>query len=197
MQATWIAAAGTALRDIPDRDEAFRAAVGPLISVAVRVLRRLGVREHKLELEDALQAVLVSVDRRFDELREPNELRAYLCTACVSVARDVGRRRKRDAACRGDTDDVDAAPSSIPSPEDALGHKEELAVLQRLIDALDDERREVFVLYEIEGLTGQEIAKHLGIPMGTVSSRLRRAREDFVAMVARLRAASVRGSVGR
>jgi RNA polymerase sigma-70 factor (ECF subfamily) len=109
----------------------------------------------------------------------------------------VGRRRKREAARRGEIDDVDASPSSSPSPEDALGHKEELAVLQRLLAEMDDERREVFVLYEIEGLTGQEIAKHLGIPIGTVSSRLRRAREDFVAMVARMRAASVRRGSGR
>lgn len=192
-----MARAGPELESIPDRDERFRVAISPLIDVAVRVLRRLGVRGRGAELEDAVQTVLVSVDRRFDDLRDPSALRAYVCAACVNVARDVGRRRKREAARSGVSDDLEASPSEAPSPEDAVGHKEELALLQRLLSAMAEERREVFVLYEIEELTGPEIAEHLGIPLATVSSRLRRAREDFVSMVARMNATSERRKSGR
>jgi RNA polymerase sigma-70 factor (ECF subfamily) len=57
---------------------------------------------------------------------------------------------------------------------------------------MSEERREVFVLYELEGLTGPEIAKHLDLPLGTVASRLKRARADFEEGVARIQAPSRR-----
>lgn len=65
-------------------------------------------------------------------------------------------------------------------------------MLDAVLATLTDERREVFVLYELEGLTGAEIAEHLGVPAGTVASRLRRARADFEAAVARSLAQSRR-----
>lgn len=175
--------AGDALR----RHLAFREAITPLMSVAFRVLRRLGVQEG--ELDDALQTVLVVVHRRFDGLTSSHELKAYLCAVCVNVARDFGRVRKKRMARDVEEESLDHAAAPDPGPDVVLDRKEALELLERILASLDEKRREVFVLYEFEELTGEEIAEHLGIPLGTVSSRLRRAREDFRAAVARAQAA--------
>lgn len=184
-------AAGAALQ----RDQAFRAAITPLLDVAFRVLRRLGVRDE--EIDDALQTVLLIADRRFDDLGTQQELKAYVCATCVNVARDVGRRRARQFARTVAVDDVEATASHEPDPEEVIRRRQALALVQQILDSMDDDRRVVFVLYELEELTGQQIAEHLGIPLGTVSSRLRKAREEFRAAIARLHASerhSPRGS---
>lgn len=171
---------------IPRRHQAFRTAIVPLVDVAFRVLRRLGVRDR--EIDDALQTVLLIADRRFDELATQQDLKAYVCAACVNVARDVGRVRARQHSRSTDVDDIDETVATGPDPEDVLGRKQALELVQQILGNMDEERRAVFVLYELEELTGQEIAEHLGIPVGTVSSRLRKAREEFRAAIARVRA---------
>ena len=84
---------------------------------------------------------------------------------------------------------------SLPAegtPETVAERQQDLARLDTILATLTDERREVFVLFELEGLTGPEIAEHLGLPAGTVASRLRRARDDFEAAVSRMRAVDSR-----
>jgi RNA polymerase sigma-70 factor (ECF subfamily) len=62
-------------------------------------------------------------------------------------------------------------------------------LLDLILDRLPEEQRTVFVLSEIEGMTAPEVAAIVGVPLGTVSSRLRRAREQFHVEAARLRRA--------
>ena len=174
--------AGAVLR----RHQAFRSAIAPLVDVAFRVLRRLGV--HDREIDDALQTVLLIAARRFDDLKTQQELKAYVCAACVNVARDVGRSRARQYARRANVEEIEDAAASAPDPENVLDQKRALELVQRILETMDEERRVVFVLYELEELNGQEIAEHLGIPVGTVSSRLRKAREEFRSGIARIRA---------
>ena len=170
--------------DIATRHARFRAAIEPLVKVAFRVLQRLGVRNE--EIDDALQAVLIAVDRKFDEIPNRAELRAYTCAVCVNVAREVGRRRNRHAVRNTTLEELEEAPLSLDAdPADAFERKQTLAMVQRILESMDPERREVFVLYELEELSGREIAEHLGIPPGTVASRLRKAREDFREALAR------------
>lgn len=155
-----------------------------------RCLRRFGVPAS--DVEDCFQSVLLQLHARWDRLgRLPvNELRSYACCVAIGVARGAARARKR-------TEQTSAqyAADELPAegtPESVAERQEELARLDAILATLPDERREVFVLYELEGLTGPEIAEHLGVPEGTVASRLRRAREDFQAAIARLRAADSR-----
>ena len=169
------------------RHRAFRAAITPLVDVAFRVLRRLGVRDG--EIDDALQTVLVAADRRFDDLANQQELKAYVCAACANVARDIGRSRARQFARNAPPEELANAHAGDPTPDDALGRKEALALVQRVLEGMDEERRVVFVLYELEELTTQQIAEHVGIPAGTVASRLRKARDDFRSAIARVHAA--------
>ena len=58
---------------------------------------------------------------------------------------------------------------------------------------MPEDLRTAFVLFELEELTGPEVAEVLGVPLGTTASRLRRAREHFQSSIARLRRATVRG----
>ena len=154
-----------------------------------RCLRRFGVPS--CDVEDCFQSVLLQLHARWDMLgRLPvEELRRYACTVAIGVARGAARSRERTERASGELADDLVAQGT---PESLAEHQQELAMLDAVLATLTDERREVFVLYELEGLTGAEIAEHLGVPAGTVASRLRRARADFEAAVARSLAQSRR-----
>jgi RNA polymerase sigma-70 factor (ECF subfamily) len=84
---------------------------------------------------------------------------------------------------------VDAAPEPAAEPpqERAAVARQSLAQLDRILDQLDDAKRAVFVLYEIEQLTMAEVAAAMGCPLQTAYSRLHAARAEVRAAVARLR----------
>ena len=76
-----------------------------------------------------------------------------------------------------------------PSPEEQLQNRQARGMLDEVLRRLSMELRTVFVLHELEEIEVRQIAQIEGIPVGTVSSRLRRAREEFSAIAKRLRAA--------
>ena len=76
-----------------------------------------------------------------------------------------------------------------PSPEEHLERQQARELLDTILDALPEELRAVLVLFELEGLEVREIAALQDIPIGTASSRLRRAREEFSVIAKRVRAA--------
>jgi RNA polymerase sigma-70 factor, ECF subfamily len=168
-----------------ETDEAFRSALEPVTPAAWRVLRRCGVGP--AELEDALQLVLVQIARRWPTLASlPSaELRAYACCAAAGVASDLGRARLRN---EGRSSALEGEPADKSAdPEQVFERKEAEASIDWVLMRMPPERRKVFILYEIEELSSQQIAEHLGIPLGTVASRLRKAREEFEASVGLLR----------
>jgi RNA polymerase sigma-70 factor, ECF subfamily len=139
-----------------------------------RVLRRLGVPSH--EADDAAQRVFLVTARRLDEI-DPERECAYVMGIAVrtaSEARRTLRRRREDPT-------VDGAewPDLSDGPEALLDRKRARAVLDAILDAMPPELRSVFVLHELEGLSLPEIAATHGLPLGTATSRLRRARELF------------------
>ena len=67
-------------------------------------------------------------------------------------------------------------------------------MLDRILADLPEEQRAVFVIFELEGLTTAEISELVGVPRGTVASRLRRAREEFQAASSRIRALAAKGA---
>jgi RNA polymerase sigma-70 factor, ECF subfamily len=140
-----------------------------------RCLRRFGVPDP--DLDDALQAVLLALHRRWADLQAlpKADLQNYACCVAASVARRAARTRQRFASVPLEEDLVHGAED----PELRAESREALAQLDAILANIEPDEREIFVLYEIEGLTGTEIATNLGIPYGTVVSRLRRAREDF------------------
>jgi RNA polymerase sigma-70 factor (ECF subfamily) len=149
---------------------------------AWRFLRRLGVGPGRLE--DAVQQVFLITANRIDDIT-PGAERSWVVGAVIRVASQVRREARREQL-HGEAE-VALQPDAAPSPEELADSKRARALLDQVLDAMPDELRVVFVLFELEELTGVEIAGLLELPQGTVASRLRRARETFQAAVKRLR----------
>lgn len=164
------------------RDARLRALVDAHIDATARVLRRLGVRSG--DVDDAVQQVFLTLARRLDDV-EPNAERAFLYRTALNVAaharRTIARRREVDEPSG------EGPVSTAASAEELVDRRRAAELLERVLDAMEDDVREVFVLFEVEELSMAEIAELLAIPPGTVASRLRRARVDFRERVARVR----------
>ncbi len=156
-----------------------------------RTVRYLRVPDSSLE--DAAQQVLCILARRLQDV-VPGAEKSFLYGTAVRVAKDLRRTAQRRPATPDP--DLDAFVATDPGPEDLLAQRRQHAELQRLLDALPDDLRMVFVLYEIEELTMAEIAQALEMSPGTVASRLRKARETFERLVARRRASERRNYGG-
>ena len=89
------------------------------------------------------------------------------------------------------TDLADVDTPAADDSSESLHQKRQLSVAMRLLDALPPEQREVFVLHELEQMTGSEIAELMGTPVNTVRSRLKRARDSFRQQLADLRSQGV------
>ena len=153
-----------------------------------RSLRRLGVPLSTVD--DATQQVWLIVAKRLPDIAVGSE-RSFLFGTATRIASDTRRSLARRREVSGDAapDWVDPAPHA----EELLERQRARLVLDELLDDLPDELRAVFILYELEEQTATQIAELLGIPTGTVASRLRRARAEFEQIVKRHRA---RGKLG-
>jgi RNA polymerase sigma-70 factor, ECF subfamily len=146
-----------------------------------RFLRRLGVPSS--EADDVAQRVFARVLAKGAEVQAGSE-RAYLMRAAFRAALEEQRSRKRARSRAGEMD-LDAVPSMVPQPDEAMVQRQRLELLDRALGTLPTELRAVLLLFEIEGLTFTEIAVALQLPRGTVASRIRRARELFADAVRR------------
>jgi|ERR1019366_2332812 RNA polymerase sigma-70 factor (ECF subfamily) len=149
-----------------------------------RLLRRLGVPS--AQLDDAAQEVFWVAARKFADIREGSE-HSFLYGVAIRVASQEHRRRRH--APQTTTVDALAVHCDLaPSPEAQLELRQARALLDVVLDQMPIDLRTVFVLCELEELEVQEAASIEGIPIGTASSRLRRAREEFSAITKRVRA---------
>ena len=148
---------------------------------AWRVLRRLGVDER--DVEDVCQEVFIVVHRRLPEFEGRSSLRTWVYGVCVRVASDYRRRagHRREIV-------TDAPPEqlSLDDPQRELAGREARAQLDAILSELDDDKRAVFVLHEIEQVTMSEIAEVVGCPVQTAYSRLHAARAKVAKAVTRL-----------
>jgi RNA polymerase sigma-70 factor, ECF subfamily len=141
-----------------------------------RTLRRLGVAEG--EARDAAHEVFLIVHAQLANFEGRSSLSTWLFTICRSVARDFRRRERRGAQLYpdGELDDEIDLRADVGR---AVEHNERLGELERIVGTLSSEQRNVFILFELETLSGVEIAEALRIPLGTVYSRLQLARKAF------------------
>ncbi len=149
-----------------------------------RLVRRFGVPEHYAD--DAAQEVFIIASRRLPDIA-PGSERPFLLASAVRVAANL----RRAVGARRECSDDEGRPERVdprPNPEALLDQKRLRQMLDNVLDRLSTDLRVTFVLYELEGLSAPQIAELLGIPLGTVASRLRRAREAFELGVALLRA---------
>ena len=152
-----------------------------------RLLCRLGVP--RPDVDDAAQQVFIAATRRLAEIPEDSE-RTFLYGTALRVAATLRRnlRRRQRVIEPGPADAV----SSWPTPHEELERTRALAFLDEVLGELEDELREVFVLCEIEELSAPRVAAIANIPVGTVASRLRRARQAFRKQLKRLQAQKAR-----
>jgi RNA polymerase sigma-70 factor (ECF subfamily) len=147
-----------------------------------RSLRRLGVPE--ADLQDAVHDVFLVVQRKIDGFEGRSSLTTWLYGICMRAASDLRRasRRKREVF-GNDADPV--APDDTASTSE---QREALELLDELLEEMPLEQRAVFTCFELDGMSGEQIAELLEIPLGTVWSRLRLARERFRESVSRMSA---------
>jgi len=149
-----------------------------------RIVRRFGVPENSAD--DAAQEVFIIAARRLADIA-PGSERAFLFSSAVRVAANARRALGARRECAED----DSLPEGVdprPNAEALLDQKRLRQLLDRVLDELSDDLRVCFVLYELEGMSSPEIAELLSIPIGTVASRLRRAREAFELAAGKLKA---------
>jgi RNA polymerase sigma-70 factor (ECF subfamily) len=157
-----------------DRDARLRGLVDAHIDFVARVLRNAGTPP--AEVDDEVQRTFIIAARRLDDVRAGAE-KSFLLQIALHVAaharRTVARRREVEA---------DQAPEMFDgraTPEQLTDQKGVRQMLDGVLNQMEGDLRTVFVLYEFEEMNMSEIAGVLGIPQGTVASRLRRARADF------------------
>ncbi len=162
-------------------DARLRQLVDRHLDFVARVLRNLGTPDG--DVDDAVQKTFLVLSDRLDGVR-PGAEKAFLFQTAANVAAHVRRTlaRRREVA-------EDRAPErseEVPSPEVLADRSRARVLLDQVLEALDDDARAVFVLYELEEMTMAEIATALELAPGTVASRLRRARSQFKDGIRRL-----------
>jgi RNA polymerase sigma-70 factor (ECF subfamily) len=165
-------------------DQRLRRMLDEYFDFVWRSLRRFGLSDDRAE--DAAQQVFMIASRKLDVIPTESE-RSFLFGTAMRVAADV----RRTAAYRREVAHPDAGLDLVDAtlPDELLDQRRARETLDRILDAMELELRTVFVLFEIEEMSTAEIASLVGIPHGTVASRLRRAREDFESRIARLQRA--------
>jgi RNA polymerase sigma-70 factor (ECF subfamily) len=164
---------------VPSFAEVFRTYSG----FVWRVLLRLGVAES--DVDDVAQEVFLGVHRNLSSFEGRCALRTWVYGICHRRAIDYRRR----AMTRPETP-TDEVPDvgTEASQDEGLDLGRARAQLQQLLENLDEEKRAVFVLFEVEGIPMEEVAEIVGCPLQTAYSRLYAARKKVDALAQRMRA---------
>jgi RNA polymerase sigma-70 factor (ECF subfamily) len=147
-----------------------------------RTLQHLGVRS--ADLEDLAQEVFVTVHRRIATFDGRSKLTTWLFSVCLHLV----QRHRRRAYLR--LEFLYAEPPEridTETPEQRYESAEASRRLEQLLSKLSPERRATFMLFEVEGVSCEEIAELTAVPVGTVYSRLHWARKEVAKAAARLR----------
>jgi RNA polymerase sigma-70 factor (ECF subfamily) len=147
-----------------------------------RCARRLGVVDALLD--DAVQDVFVVVHRRLADFEGRSSVKSWIFGITRRVAKDYRRRAARKDRGKVPVEGLIAVGEA--SPADLAQQAEARALLHQILESLDDQKREVFVLAELEEMTVPEIADAISANVNTVYSRLRAARRAFEQQISRL-----------
>ena len=154
-------------------------------------VRRFGVPER--DVEDVTQSVFLAVYQslpRFDWSRSP---KPWLSTIAYRVARDHLRAGKNGKELLSVAEEFDPPDPASAEGEWGMGARRDmLGELDAVLQCLDEEDRELLLLCDVDELRQSDVAEALGLPLGTVATRLRRARRRFEEALHRRRVAEAR-----
>jgi RNA polymerase sigma-70 factor (ECF subfamily) len=163
------------LSSSPSR-ESFREIYEAHVELVWRTLRRVGVPS--AAVDDVAQEVFVAIHRALPTW----EGRASLRTWIYRITRNAGLNYTRGMRRRPDgvsTEAADESPHASLDPETQAANREAIEELGLVLARIDEPKREVLVLMELEGFSAPEVAELLAIPLNTVYSRLRLARAEL------------------
>jgi RNA polymerase sigma-70 factor (ECF subfamily) len=146
-------------------------------------VRRLGVRPEAVD--DVVQEIFIVIHSRVHTLERPEALRSWIYSVVrrtVSAHHRSQRAKETSGVTLAADPDVHARP---PTPFDLAEQNDQVKLLYSLLEELDEPKREVFAMAELDELTAPEIAEILEIPLNTAYSRLRAARQAFEEALAR------------
>jgi RNA polymerase sigma-70 factor (ECF subfamily) len=144
-----------------------------------RSLVRLGVGEDRDD--DALHDVFMVVARRLPEFERRARMRTWLFAIAMRVAQGIRRDAARDTRRR------EKVGANAVGGHEPHARADAARTLRDLLARLDEDKRAVFIMAELEGMTAPEIAGVLGVKVPTVYSRLRLAREELTRALERIR----------
>jgi len=148
-----------------------------------RSLRRLGVPD--ADLPDTVHDVFVVVHRKLARFEARSRLTTWLYSICLRTASDRRRSSRYTREVLGERVEATAGEEDASS---LIERREALELLDAVLAEMPLEQRAVFTCFELDGMSGEQIGELLDIPLGTVWSRLRLARDSFRQSVTRLRA---------
>jgi RNA polymerase sigma-70 factor (ECF subfamily) len=155
-------------------------------------LRHMGISER--DTHDACQKVFLIAYRKQSDFEGRSALKTWLCGIALRVASD----HRRSATARREVlvDEASLEGCAEPEQQQELEQRERLVELDSVLAQMPLEQRTVLVLFELQEMSGEEIAALVGVPEGTVRSRLRLARQAFSRIVSANRGTPVRVAVG-
>ncbi|MDB4973884.1 MAG: polymerase sigma factor RpoE [Myxococcaceae bacterium] len=158
---------------VPSASE-FRALFDAHVAFVWRVLRRHGVPER--EIEDVCQDVFLVVHRKLAEFEGRSSIRTWI----YAIASRVALVSRRKAYVRRELLEAPPTePHAEATQEDEASQRRSLSRVEQALACMDPEKREAFVLYELEGMSVVEVAEAIGVPENTALYRLHRAREEL------------------
>jgi RNA polymerase sigma-70 factor (ECF subfamily) len=165
------------------------------------VFRMLGRRD---EAEDLAQEVFVQVFKAIDQFRGESKLSTWIYRIAVNLCKNRTKYNQRRHA--GEQDDIDAMAERVPMsaaravtvgdqsrPDELVEGMQLEVIVKRAIQKLDTEFREALILADVEDMPYEEIAQITGVPVGTVKSRIHRARAQLKALVEKALGEKVKG----
>jgi RNA polymerase sigma-70 factor (ECF subfamily) len=167
---------------MPPKDiDRFERIVLPHLDDAYTLARYLLRDQH--DAQDAVQDAVLRALRYFETYRE-GDARAWLLTIVRNCCLTRHRKARIEQANIMFVEDVDVVQAAAGRATDARAvEQSERAALQRALDGLPAEFREVIVLREVQELSYREISDVVGVPIGTVMSRLARARRRLASVL--------------